>query len=116
MPSMKPIREEPDLQGIVRTALEDDTAHRGMWTPLPGGPEEVPAVLTELECDLSDWGFAYGVAWAMAKARHPFESDRRIAERALEAARAVFDEYCAGENWPERITGRAGDEDTPAPS
>jgi uncharacterized BrkB/YihY/UPF0761 family membrane protein len=98
--------EEPELERIVRIALADDTAHRGMWSALPGAPEEVPSLLTGLECDLNDWGFAYGVAWAVAKTRYPFEPDTRVAERALEAARTVFGEYCAGENWSERLSDR----------
>jgi uncharacterized BrkB/YihY/UPF0761 family membrane protein len=98
--------DQIELERIVRVALADDAAHRGMWSTLPGGPDEVPAVLTGLECDLNDWGFAYGVAWAAAKTRYPFESDRRVAERALEAARTVFGEYCAGENWSERLADR----------
>jgi membrane protein len=98
--------EQAELERIVRIALVDDAAHRGMWSALPGGPDEVPSVLTGLECDLNDWGFAYGVAWAVAKRRYPFEPDREVAERALEAARTVFGEYCAGENWSERLAER----------
>ena len=86
--------------GSCGLALADDIAHRGVWSALPGGPR-APALLTELECDLNDWGFAYGVAWAIAKRLHPGEPDRRIAERALEAARAVFGQYTAGQDWSE---------------
>ena len=95
-----------ELERLVRLALADDIAHRGMWSALPGGPQ-APALLTELECDLNDWGFAYGVAWAIAKRLHPGEPDRRIAERALEAARAVFGEYTAGQDWSEPLEERA---------
>jgi hypothetical protein len=98
--------DQNELERIVRIALSDDTAHREMWSALPGGPDEVPALLTELECDLNDWGFAYGVAWAVAKARYPREPNRVVAERALGAAHAVFGEYCAGADWPERLTDR----------
>jgi hypothetical protein len=98
--------DQNELERIVRIALSDDAAHREMWSALPGGPEEVPALLTELESDLNDWGFAYGVAWAVAKARYPHEPDRVVAERALGAARTVFGEYCAGADWPERLTDR----------
>ena len=86
-----------ELERLVRAALEDDIAHRGVWSALPGGPR-APGRLTELECDLNDWGFAYGVAWAIAKRLHPDEPDRRIAERALETARAVFGQYTAGQD------------------
>jgi hypothetical protein len=88
-----------ELERLVRIALQDDAAHRGMWSA--GRPGEVPALLTEAECDLNDWGFTYGVAWAVARRQYPAESDRHVAERALEAARAVFGEYCAEEKWPE---------------
>ncbi len=95
-----------ELERMVRIALTDDAAHRGMWSALPGRPEEVPALLTEVECDLNDWGFAYGVAWAIARRKYPEESDRLVAKRALEAARTVFGEYCAGDEWSERLAQR----------
>ena len=95
-----------ELERFVRIALTDDAAHRGMWSALPGRPEEVPELLTDVECDLNDWGFAYGVAWAIARRKYPAESDRRVAERALEAARTVFGEYCADDEWPERLVRR----------
>ena len=98
--------DQNELEQIVRIALSDDAAHREMWSRLPGGPDGVPALLSEVECDLNDWGFAYGVAWAVAKARYPHEPDGVVAERALGAARAVFGEYCAGQGWPERLTNR----------
>jgi uncharacterized BrkB/YihY/UPF0761 family membrane protein len=109
VPHAEPPRDETaeaELERVVRAALADDAAHRGMWSALPGGPDDVPELLTELECDLNDWGFAYGVAWAAAKARYPGESDRWVVERALGTARAVFGEYCAGEDWSDRFTER----------
>jgi hypothetical protein len=94
------------LAQTVAAALGDEVAHRGMWSVLPGGASKAPAVLSDLECDLNDWGFAYGVAWAAAKARFPLEDESRIAERALEAATIVFREYCEETDWSERLAAR----------
>jgi hypothetical protein len=101
-----PDAERGSIEQAVHAALADDVAHRGMWSALPCGPDAAPALLSDFECDLGDWGFAYGVAWAVAKRRNPSESDDQIAARALAAARAVFGEYCAGENWSQRLTTR----------
>ena len=95
-----------ELARVVSVALRDEIAHRNMWSVLPGDPGDVPALLSELECDLNDWGFAYGVAWAVAKAQYPFESETQVAARALEAAESVFREYCAGDDWPARLAER----------
>jgi membrane protein len=105
-PRPGPPSGEADIEQVVRAALADDTAHHGMWSVLPGSPHQVPELLSPVECDLNDWGFTYGVAWAAAKARYPFESDSRVADRALGAANKVFEEYCAGENWSERLRER----------
>jgi hypothetical protein len=98
--------EGAELERVARVALADETAHRNMWSTLPGGPDVAPSVLSPIECDLNDWGFTYGVAWAAAKSRYPLESDERIAQRALAAAQAVFSDYCAGEEWSERLDHR----------
>ena len=50
--------------------------------------------MSDLELDLADWGFTYGVAWAAARAQDPHESDDAVAERALAAAEQVFRLYC----------------------
>lgn len=108
-PPVEPVRSSPEgaeLERIARVALADETAHRNMWSTLPGGPDVAPSVLSPIECDLNDWGFTYGVAWAAAKSQYPLESDERVAQRALEAAQAVFSDYCAGEEWSERLDHR----------
>jgi len=101
--------DDPDaaaLAQMVAVALGDEIAHRGMWSVLPGGASEAPAVLSDLECDLNDWGFAYGVAWAVAKARFPLDDEDQTAERALEAATIVFRDYCGGADWSQRLATR----------
>ena len=55
------------------------------------------AALSELELDLADWGFTYGVAWARAREREPTGPDDAVAAEALEAAERVFREYTAGD-------------------
>jgi hypothetical protein len=81
-----------------------------MLGSVPSNPDGSPALLSPVECDLNDWGFTYGVAWAAAKQRHPDEPDERVAERALGAARSVFNDYCADEDWSgglgERVRAR----------
>jgi hypothetical protein len=94
----------------VAIALRNDTAHRAMCKILPGEPLEMSALLSELECDLNDWGFAYGVAWAVAKSRYPLESDHEVAARALPAAKIVFREYCSGDDWAKRLAERRAEQ------
>jgi uncharacterized BrkB/YihY/UPF0761 family membrane protein len=100
-----------ELERLVRIALEDDAAHRGVWSARAGGLEAIPGEPTEIECDLNDWGFAYGVAWAIAKRQYPAEPDREVAERALAAARTVFGEHRGDRQLSRRLADRelAGD-------
>ena len=61
--------------------------------------------MSDLELDFGDWGFTYGVAWAVARAQDPQEPDESVAARALAAARQVFRLYCGEEGWEERVHG-----------
>jgi hypothetical protein len=71
---------------------------------MPPAPGTLPGgLLTDLERDVADWGYTYGVAWATARAQYPDESDEEIAQRALKIARTVFAEYMGDAAWPERI-------------
>ena len=70
--------------------------------------EEETARMSDLELDLADWGFTYGVAWAVARAQDPHESDDSVAERALAAAREVFRLYCGQEGWEDHIRHEIG--------
>lgn len=108
-PSKTDDSDATGLARLVATALGDEIAHRGMWSVLPGGASEAPALLSDLECDLNDWGFAYGVAWAVARTRFPLAQEAEIAARALEAATIVFRDYCGGVDWPQRLAARDAD-------
>jgi uncharacterized BrkB/YihY/UPF0761 family membrane protein len=93
---------EEDLARVVGRALQNDVAHDGMLSPIAHAEEET-ARMSDLELDLADWAFTYGVAWAAARAQDPEESDDFIAERALTAAREVFRLYCGREDWEHHI-------------
>ncbi len=108
MPAPEPVEmpSEPDepLAAVVATALEDDAAQEGVlkvMPPAPGSP--AGGLLTELERDIADWGYTYGVAWANARERFPDEPGEVIAERALAVAREVFAQYMGDAQWAERI-------------
>jgi hypothetical protein len=49
--------------------------------------------LTAFEADCRDWGFTFGVAYGIARGEDPYESDDRVCERALMAAREVFSRF-----------------------
>jgi len=98
---------EPELEQLVRSALEGHAAQEGVWSARAGGAEQITAEPTAAECDLNDWGFAYGVAWAIAKRQYPSKADKEVAERALAAARTVFREHRDGRRAPRRLADRA---------
>jgi hypothetical protein len=60
------------------------------------------ASLSELELDLADWGFTYGVAWARARERASGGPDDDVAQQALDAAEQVFRAYTDGDDWTRR--------------
>jgi uncharacterized BrkB/YihY/UPF0761 family membrane protein len=93
-----------ELVHVVTRALQDDAAHDNLLSPVDN--EEGAPRLSALELDLSDWGFTYGVAWAVARAQDTHEPDASVAQRALAAAQEVFHTYCGTADWAERI-GRA---------
>ncbi len=96
------LAEEADLVEIVARALRNDAAYDGMLHPIAAG-EEQAARLSELELDIGDWGFTYGVAWAVARGQDPHEPDDAVAARALDAALRVFRMYCGAQGWEERV-------------
>jgi hypothetical protein len=103
------IPDEDALFDAVSRALQTDVAHEAMLGPIaPRGEGEEASRLTELELDLSDWGFTYGVAWATARAQDPGAPDGVVADRALRAAQGVFRLYCGDPDWQERIRLQTG--------
>jgi hypothetical protein len=94
----------------VGEALRSDAANQAMQA---GISPDRDAELTDLELDLTDWGFAYGVAWAAARERDPDAPEEVIAREALGVAETVFRDYTDGVDWTERLgdrrrNGRAG--------
>jgi hypothetical protein len=91
--------ESPPLAEEVGQALRSDAANDGMLSVVRADQD---AALSELELDLADWGFTYGVAWARAREREPSGPDDAVAAEALEAAERVFRAYTAGDDWTQR--------------
>jgi hypothetical protein len=91
--------QTPPLAEEVGQALRSDAANDGMLSVVRADPD---AALSELELDLADWGFTYGVAWARAREREPAGPDDAVAAEALEAAERVFRAYTAGDDWTQR--------------
>jgi hypothetical protein len=93
---------EATLVDEVTDALRSDAANETM---LGGVPDDRHA-LSDLELDLADWGFTYGVAWARARARGQDEPDAEIAREALPAARTVFEAYTHRADWTRPLQER----------
>jgi hypothetical protein len=93
--------QTPPLAEEVGEALRSDAANDGMLSVVR---EDGEAALSELELDLADWGFTYGVAWARARERAPSGRDDTVAREALDAAERVFRAYTAGDDWTQRST------------
>jgi hypothetical protein len=91
--------EAPWLAEEVGEALRSDVANDGMLSVMR--PDGEPT-LSELELDLADWGFTYGVAWARARERAPEGPDDAVARQALDAAQRVFRAYTGGDDWTQR--------------
>jgi hypothetical protein len=89
--------------GEVSDALRSDTANRAMRA---GISRDRGADLTDLELDLTDWGFTYGVAWAAAREREAGAPDDVVAREALGVAETVFHAYTDGADWTERLDDR----------
>ena len=87
--------------GVVGHALQNDVAHDGMLSPIADAEEET-ARMSDLELDLADWGFTYGVAWAAARAQDPQER-RRLGRRARAAPRPARCSACTAGRRAGRI-------------
>ena len=91
--------EAPRLAEEVGEALRSDAANDGMLSVMRASGDQN---LSELELDLADWGFTFGVAWARARERAPKGPDDVVAQDALDAAERVFRAYMGGDNWTQR--------------
>ncbi len=91
-----------ELARAVSRALQNDTAHEAMLSPVNRNGNET-ARMSDLELDVADWSFTFGVAWAGARAQDPGESDDLVAARALAAAREVFRLYCGEDGWEAQL-------------
>ena len=100
----EPLAEE------VSAALQDDAANECMLSVMDG---ERGTALSERELDLTDWGFAYGVAWARARERGSSEARDAVAREALQVAETVFRAYAAEAEWAARPPG--GERQHPRP-
>jgi hypothetical protein len=99
-PTPEPVRHEsPALAAEVGEALQSDAANERMLSVMRTDGD---ANLSELELDLADWGFTYGVAWARAHERAPGGPDEAVASEALDAAAQVFRAYTGGDDWTAR--------------
>lgn len=88
-PQRSPIGERVDLVVVPSAALRNSDAQGRMMSALgarAGG-------LAEHEIDMMDWGFAYGVAWAVARSQDPGAHEEVVSERALQATQAVYEAY-----------------------
>jgi hypothetical protein len=92
--------ERRPLADEVTAALKDDVANEAMIGGVEGNG------LSERELDLTDWGFAYGVAWARVRDRRPGDPGEAVARDARRAAESVFRDYAADAGW-----ARAGESD-----
>jgi hypothetical protein len=86
----------------VTDALRNDAANASMLEAVSADREG----LSEVELDLTDWGFTYGVAWARARERDPSGAESAIAHEALSAAGVVFRDYTRGSDWRKPIEER----------
>jgi hypothetical protein len=84
-----PIADQVDLVVAPSAALRNATAQGRMMSVL--GPRA--AELSDREIEMMDWGFAFGVAWAVARGQDPAAPDELVSIRALDVTQAVYDAY-----------------------
>src|SRR5688572_27980180 len=105
--------EVAPLADEVEQALRSDAANEGMLSVVRAEGE---ASLSELELDLADWGFTYGVAWARAREQASGGAENDVAQQALDAAEQVFRAYTDGDDWTQRAVGNRSNGDSTQPS
>src|SRR4051794_237763 len=79
----------------VLQALADGAAQ-----PLAEVQERAPADtgFSELEASLADWGFGYGVAWALVRAADPMMASHAVADLARRGSALAWRMY-SEESW-----------------
>jgi hypothetical protein len=93
---------QDDIVRQVVFALEDESFH-----PLDEVQDNAPAdcrFFSDFEASLSDWSFAYGVAWTLARLRDPFASSARVAVLAQKITRDAWHPYAGDQPWGELIS------------
>jgi hypothetical protein len=93
---------EQDLVRQVAFALEDESFH-----PLDEVQDNAPAdcrYFSDLESSISDWSFAYGVAWTLARLRDPFASSARVGVLAQRIARDAWRFHAGDQQWEDLIS------------
>ena len=87
----------PDLSRQVRNALEDEAAQplREVQRHAPEGCD----YFSELEASLGEWSFAYGVAWALARAGDPLLSSSAAARSAEAAVSEAWSLFSSNQRW-----------------
>jgi hypothetical protein len=93
---------EEDLVRQVAFALEDESFH-----PLDEVQDNAPPdcrYFSDFESSISDWSFAYGVAWTLARLRDPFASPARVAVLAQRITRDAWRSYAGDQPWTALIS------------
>jgi hypothetical protein len=84
-----PIADRVDLLVAPSAALRNATAQGRMMSALGARAAE----LSDREIEMMDWGFAFGVAWAVARGQDPAAPEELVSIRALDVTQAVYDAY-----------------------
>ena len=84
-----PIADRVDLVLAPSAALRNSTAQGRMMSVLGARA----GTLSEREVEMMDWGFAFGVAWAVARGQDPAAPEELVSLRALDVTQAVYDAY-----------------------
>jgi hypothetical protein len=93
---------EEDLVRQVVFALDDESFH-----PLDEVQDNAPEncrYFSDFEASLSDWSFAYGVAWTLARMHDPFASSARIAQLARRITVEAWRSYSREHSWADLIS------------
>jgi hypothetical protein len=88
-PQRTPTTDRVDLVVAPSAALRNVTAQGWMMSVLGARGAE----LSDREIEMMDWGFAFGVAWAVARGQDPAAPEELVSMRALNVTQAVYDAY-----------------------